>query len=133
MNIKSKISMILLLAIFLTSCSAQVTGDDVVQSFKDAGLEAENTRAMTKEDYGAAPYVCTGTRFFVPSLGPDNGGRIFICDNTEDRDLLTNYYTELGKSSALFFSWVFTKGNVVIQINGDLPEEQARKYEAAIP
>lgn len=133
MNIKSKVSLVLMLAIVLTSCGSQVTGDVVVQSFKDAGLEAENTRAMTKDDYGVAPYVCTGTRFYIPSLGPDNGGRIFVCDNEADRESLKNYYIELGKTSALFFSWVFTKGNIVVQINGDLPEEQARKYETAIP
>lgn len=131
---KRKILFTLLIVALLTSaCAKQITGDDVVAAFKAAGLEAENTRPMTKDDYGAAPYVCTGTRFYVPSIGADNGGRIFICDSTEDRDSLANYYTELGKSSALFFSWVFIKDNVVVQINGDLPEETARKYEAALP
>jgi hypothetical protein len=122
-----------LLLVLLTSCAKQITGTDVVTSFKAAGLEAENPYAMTKDDYGAAPYVCTGTRFFVPSIGADNGGRIFICENAEDRDALANYYNELGRSSALFFSWVFIKDNVLVQINGDLPEETARKYEAALP
>lgn len=131
---KRKILFTLLIVALLTSaCAKQITGDDVVAAFKAAGLEAENTRPMTKDDYGAAPYVCTGTRFYVPSIGADNGGRIFICDSTEDRDSLANYYTELGKSSALFFSWVFTKDKVIVQINGDLPEETARKYEVAIP
>jgi hypothetical protein len=123
----------LLVLVLLTACAKQVTGDDVVASFKAAGLEAENPSAMTKDDYGPAPYVCTGTRFLVPSIGADSGGRIFICDSTEDREALANYYNELGKSSALFFSWVFTKDNVLVQINGDLPEETARKYEAALP
>ena len=123
----------LLLILVITSCGKQVTGEDVIKSFKDAGLEAENTRPMTKDDYGIAPFVCEGTRFFIPSLGADNGGRIFICENTEDRDALVNYYTELGRASAIAFSWVFTKDNVVVQINGDLPEAAARQYEAALP
>ena len=38
----------------------------------------------------------------------------------------------MGKSSALFFSWVFVKDRIVVQINGDLPEDAARKYEAAL-
>ena len=119
--------------VILSACGSSVTGDDVIASFKKAGLEAENSYAMTKDDYGPAPYVCTGTRFLIPSIGADNGGRIFICDNAEDLALLKNYYDELGKSSALFFSWTFTKGDVLVQINGDLPEEKARQYEAAIP
>jgi hypothetical protein len=128
------LTIVLLLSVLLTSCaSPSVTGDDVVQAFKAAGLEAENTQPMTKDDYGAAPYLCTGTRFYIPSLGENKGGRILVCDNAADRDAMANFYTELGQSSALFFSWVFVKGNVVVQINGDLPEEQAIKYEAAIP
>lgn len=124
---------ILLISLTLTSCAKKVTSADVVSAFKTAGLEAESTSAMTKDDYGVAPYVCEGTRFLIPSLGADNGGRIFICDNDEDRDALSNFYTEMGKSSALLFSWVFVKNNVVVQINGDLPEEKARQYETALP
>lgn len=122
-----------LIVLVLSACGSSVTGDDVVTAFKNAGLEAEGAYAMTKDDYGFGPYVCTGTRFLIPSIGADNGGRVFICDNTEDLELLKNYYDELGRSSALFFSWTFVKGNVLVQINGDLPEDKARQYEAAIP
>ena len=108
------------------------TGDDVVAAFKAANLEAEGARPMAKDDYGAAPYVCTGTRFLIPSLGEEAGGRVFVCGNDADRDALATFYTELGKGSALLFSWVFVKDRIVVQINGDLPEEQARKYEAAL-
>lgn len=120
-------------AFVLSACGSSVTGEDVVTAFKNAGLEAESTSAMTKDDYGFGPYVCTGTRFLIPSLGADSGGRIFICDNAEDLASLKSYYDELGKSSAVFFSWTFVKGDVLVQINGDLPEEKARQYEAAIP
>jgi hypothetical protein len=134
---KCNISLVLVIVVTLVSllsaCSSQVTSDDVVAAFKAAGLEAETTRPLTKDDYGLAPYVCSGTRFFIPSLGPDNGGRIFVCDKSEDRDALSNYYTEMGKASAAFFSWVFVKGDVVVQINGDLSEDKARQYEVAIP
>lgn len=126
-------SIFLIITIALTSCGKKTTGADVVAAFKAVGLEAENISAMTADNYGPAPYVCTGTRFLIPSLGIDNGGRIFVCDNTKDRDALENYYKKMGESSALFFSWVFVKNNIVVQINGDLPEDKARQYEAAIP
>lgn len=121
--------------VLLTACgggAGQPTAADVIAAFKDAGLEAEDTRPLTKEDYGVAPYVCTGTRFFIPSVGAERGGRVFICDNDKDRDALATYYTEMGKVSAAFFSWVFVKGNVLVQITGDVPEETARKYETAL-
>lgn len=129
------LSIAMIITMLITACggSASVTGDDVVAAFKAAGLEAETPHAMAADDYGLAPFVCKGTRFFIPSLGADNGGRIFICENTEDRDKLATYYTAAGEASAIFFSWVFPKDNILVQINGDLPEDVARQYEAAIP
>lgn len=110
-----------------------IDGAAVVAAFKAAGLEAEMPFRMTKKEYQLAPMVCDGTRFLIPSLGPDNGGRIFICPNQEDLNLLVDYYNELPRLSAAFFSWVFPKGLVLVQINGDLPEATAHQYEAAIP
>ncbi len=105
----------------------------IINAFISAGLEAEDPRRMTMDDYGPAPYVCYGTFFLIPSLGPDNGGRLFICNNPMDRDLLANYYQELGTEDALFFSWILIKDNILVQINGNLQETIARQYESAIP
>jgi hypothetical protein len=110
-----------------------VTANDVINAFEEAGLEAQQPNKMTKDDYGMAPYVCEGTRFLIPSLGENSGGRIFVCDSKSDLDALQTYYTELGEASALFFSWVFANNNILVQINGDLAEDIARQYEQAIP
>lgn len=132
-----KVLWLLLISAFLVSCGAPAaktpTADDVMVAFKAAGLEAENPRDLTKDDYGLAPYVCSGKRFFIPSLGPDNGGRIFVCGNDADRDKLSTFYKKLGEGSALLFSWVYVKGSIVVQINGDLKEDKAAEYEKAIP
>jgi len=134
MNILRFISIGIIISL-LAACTGRaqaVTGGDVIAAFKAEGLEAEATRPMIRDDYGAAPYVCAGTRFLIPSLGEAAGGRVFVCGNDADRDALTTFYTELGRGSALLFSWVFVSGRVIVQINGDLPEEQARQYEAAL-
>lgn len=119
----------------LTACggsASTVTGDQVIDKFKAAGLEAEKPAAMTKDDYGMAPFVCKGTHFFTPSVGEDAGGRLYICDNDKDRDSLKAYYDALGKGSAMFFSWTFAHGPALVQINGELPEAKARQYEAVM-
>ena len=109
------------------------SGADLVQVLQSAGLEVENPTAMTKDDYGMAPMVAAdATHFFIPSLCSDCGGRIYSFSSQEDLDLMKKYYDELGKSSAMFFSWVFTKDNLLIQINGALPEDKAREYENAL-
>jgi len=104
-----------------------------IEAFKAADLEAESKQLMTKDDYGMAPMVAVeGTRFLIPSLCADCGGRVMSFTTPEDLETTKSYYDELSESSALFFSWVFIKDNILVQINGDLPEEQVRKYEAAL-
>jgi hypothetical protein len=110
-----------------------IDGTAVVAAFKAAGLEAENPSHMVKDDYGPAPYVCEGTHFLVPKICSDCGGRVFVCPNERDRDLIFDYYNEMGRGSALLFSWAFKKDLIVVQINGDLDEKTARQYEATIP
>ena len=109
----------------------------IVQSFRAAGLEAESPAVMKPKDYGFAPYVCKGVRFFLPSLDEDDdsgaSGRAFVCPDSRSRDAIAGYYQKLGERSAAFFSWVFIRGLNVVQINGDMDEDEARLYEAAIP
>lgn len=118
-----------------TSIQAQAANslEKLVEELSDSGLEFEDPVRMGPKDYGAAPYVCQGVRFFIPSLGADSGGRIFICKKKSDRDRLASYYRELGKVSAWFFSWVFVKGDVVLQLNGQLDEHSAKEYASSIP
>lgn len=88
---------------------------------------------MTKDDYGMAPMAAVeGTHFLIPSLCSDCGGRILSFAAQPDLDMTKAYYDSLGKSSAAFFSWTFVKDNILVQINGDLPEAKARKYESAL-
>jgi hypothetical protein len=108
------------------------TPEQVIIAFKAAGLEAENSKKMTKEDYGLAPLVGQGLRFLIPSLCADCGGRVFAVESEDDMTQLKAYYDELGKASAAFFSWTFRHGNVLVQLNGDLPEQRARVYETTL-
>lgn len=126
---------LLALILFLAACGSSTnhTTDDVITSFKDAGLEVENTKEMTKEDYGIAPMKTEeGVRFIIPSLGEDSGGRILSYDNDSDLQEMKEYYDSMGEESALFFSWTIQKDNILVQINGDLPEEQYNKYKSAL-
>lgn len=88
---------------------------------------------MTVDDFGLAPYVATdAVRFMIPTICADCGGRIFAFDDPEKLAVTKEYYDKLGEQSAYFFSWTFTKDNILVQINGDLPEEKAKQYQAAL-
>ena len=107
---------------------------DVVTAFEKAGLAVGEFRPMTTEDYRLTKDKLTGTvdgtRFFIPSLCADEcGGRVFIFDNLADYETQKNYYVRLA-----LFSWVFVNSDnlLVVQINGDLDETTALKYQDAL-
>ncbi len=106
--------------------------EQVITAFKAAGLDAESSGPMTKEDYGMAPYVGQGMRFLIPSLCADCGGRVLAIDDKADLQRAKAFYDNLGKQSAMLFSWTYVRENILVQLNGDLPEAQAKKYEAAL-
>jgi hypothetical protein len=123
----------ILIAVCAGPSSPKWQSSQVVEAFKSAGLEAESARPMTKDADGMALMVAVeGTSFLIPSLGEDKGGRIRSFDSPEDLEKTKAYSVKLGKENAAFFSWIFVKDNILVQINGNLPEEQAKKYEAAL-
>ncbi|AIQ63328.1 stress protein [Paenibacillus stellifer] len=126
----------LIVAVFIFSgCSSNnsassVSLDDVIAKFKAAGLEAENATDITNKTMGMAPMKFEeGKRILVPSLGEDAGGRVFVFKKTSDLEELKSYYDELGKSSAMLFSHTYVKGNVLLQMSGDMEQEQFDKYK----
>lgn len=114
------------------------TVEQAIAAFKAANLEAENSYEMEPKDYGLAPLTATkGVRFIIPSLGKDaagndQGGRVFSFANTDDLKRTQTYYDELGKGSAVLFSWLFVKDNILVQLNGELSKEVAQKYGTAL-
>ncbi len=111
----------------------QHTPAEALAAFTSGGAEVGETRDLTHDDFGLAPYQCKdGIRFLVPSLGADAGGRIMSCPNAKAQAALVKYYTDLGDSSAFLFSWVYQRDNIVVQLNGDATEPLAKTYEAAL-
>ena len=105
--------LILIILVTTTGCGIlnhQMTGNDVIKAFKQAGLQAENVHPMTTGEYGEAPRVCNGTQFLIPSLGPDNGGRVFICDKQDEQNQIVSYYEGLNQDKLpLFFMGIYKR------------------------
>jgi hypothetical protein len=94
---------------------------------------------MTQKDLGFAPNTMKeGTRFIIPSLctadeNPcDKGGRAMSFQSSDDQKAMRDYYDGLCNRSAALCSWVYEKDNLVVQINGDLPEDTAEQYDRAL-
>jgi hypothetical protein len=96
-------------------------------------LEATDSRPMISDDYGLVPMLSMdGIRFYIPSICSDCGGRIMSFADAEKLQIVRDYYGQMGRFSAVLFSWVFVKDNILVQLNGELPEADARKYEGAL-
>jgi hypothetical protein len=116
-----------------TRAFAKWNSDQVLGAFVDAGLEVGPMRWMKSDDYGLAPMLAMdGTRFFIPSLCAECGGRILAFKDQAGLDATAEYYLSLNQSDPASFSWIFMKDNIIVQLNGDTPETLARKYEAAL-
>ncbi len=102
-------------------------------AIQKAGLEFVDPAPMTKDDYGMAPMNAQeAIRFYTPSVCSDCSGRLYSFLSPIDLAYMDKYYTELGRQSAILYSWVFIHDNILIQLNGDMPEDQALKYKASL-
>lgn len=129
--------LILMVLLVLAGCSekeeSSISADDVVAKFKAAGLEAEDATDITNKDMGIAPMrFDEGKRIIIPFIGPESGGRVFIFKKTSDLKELQNYYDELGKASAMMFSHTYSKGNVLIQMTGEMEDSLFDKYKKVL-
>lgn len=125
---KKLLSLIIVFAIVLIGCGKkEVSLDDIVQGFKDEKLTVQNLRDMKKDDFGFAPMTSEKAKIFT--VESDHNARIFKFKNKEDLKELKKYYDELGKKSAIFYSHTYSKGDYLIQMNGDVNEELFNKYK----
>ncbi|WP_242274793.1 stress protein [Bacillus cereus group sp. BfR-BA-01310] len=104
-----------------------ITTTSLINEFKKAGLEAENATNLPQKEFGNMRK--DGKRILVPALGQDNGGRLFEFSKKEDLEKAKKYYDDLSNSSPMLFSHTYAKGNFLLQMNGDMKDEEFNKYK----
>jgi hypothetical protein len=72
--------------------------------------------------------VCVARRQVCAALRERVKGRVFTFPSRETLDLVREYYEEFG---SMFSSYVYVEGNVLVQIDGDVPD-QAERYEEVL-
>ncbi|WP_375296222.1 MULTISPECIES: stress protein [Bacillus] len=105
----------------------KVTVDSIITEFKNAGLQVENPTDLPQKEFGNLQKE--GKRIVVPALGEDKGGRLFEITKKEDLEKVKKYYDELGNSAPMLFSHTHGKGNFLLQMNGDMKDEEFAKYK----
>lgn len=121
----------------VSSESAAANLDDIIETFSQQSLVVYNPRDMTKDDFGIAPMSATSAKIFslVETDNEDDqrNARLLTFDNLDDLKATKQYYDDLGKDSAMLFSYTAVNEDelVLMQFNGQLPQELVEKYAKA--
>ena len=106
--------------------------NDVINIFNANGLEVQNIKPLTAEDYRPLPAKAKeAIKFTIPSNGEHAEGCIFSFERRDDMEKITDYYRTFNKKLKLH-SWTFIRDNVLVVLKGEIPEKKARLYEDAL-
>jgi hypothetical protein len=105
---------------------------DVVDAFLAAGLECQDPQPLPVGDATEHFVAAEATRCLVPGACEGCSGRIYSFDNQAELNKAKRYYTDLGNQDPQFVSWLYSRDNILVQLNGRLPEEQAAMYRQAL-
>ena len=111
--------------------------NEYIKKFKNKSLVVHNEKKMSKDDFGMAPMTAKDAAMFS-LIDTDNeddqkNARIFVFDNLEDLRETKKYYDDLGKGSAMLFSYTAADEDnlVLMQFNGDFDQKLVEKYTDA--
>jgi hypothetical protein len=111
------------------------TTADALHAFQAAGLDYETLRLSKDErDVFSAYTAVTSVQFVIPAQGDSTRARgvIFSFQTESELQMVKEYYTRLGNMLPSYKSWLFVKGNLLLQINGEVPQAIAEQYGAAL-
>lgn len=123
-------TLLLMLMFVLISCSnsgqSDLTVDQAMQAFRDAGLECENPQPISKTDDSPLPKTfLDAKRCVVPSVDADHGLRVFAFENDRDLKMVQDYYEGF---SGFLGSYVYVRDSLLFQTGVSMPKELAEQY-----
>lgn len=110
------------------------TAQDVIRAFNAAGLSIINAQRDMVVGRDAPGRMADRYTFEMADLPAGSGGQILIFDSPETMQAWTDFFTTLRNDPATRSSaiYVFTKDNVILQINSTLMPAQATDYSDAL-
>lgn len=131
---KKKLLIAVLFGSLVAGCSINTTGDIttdvVIEQFEVEGLEIGAVSDLDNSEFGNIREE--GKRILVPSLGADNGGRLYRFSDDADLQQAKSYYDGISNSGPLFYNHTYQSGNLLLQMNGEMSDEDFAKYTAVL-
>lgn len=111
---------------------AKWRAEAVLNAFQHAGLGITEWRYANKDaDDGFAVTMVVETKRFR-LLRENLGGTILAFQNERDQLWMYEYYARLGETNPQYSSWLWTRGNVIVQIDRALAPERAREFQRVL-
>jgi hypothetical protein len=109
------------------------TGQDVIDAFSQAGLPITSMVRDTIVGRDAPLTFNDRYVFTIERIAP-GGGQILVFQSAESMQAWTDYIDQLRADSNTRRDvvYVFTNGNVMIQVNADLTPQEANQYRDAL-
>jgi len=102
------------------------TVDEVVKALSPLGISDVHFTQRGPEVL--SPNVATDQRdFTIPTIAP-KGGQVLFFDTPADRAAMEQWYAMF----PAFAPYVYTNGNVLVQLNSALPKAEAERFKAAL-
>ena len=113
--------------LLLAVVNREPNAKEVIQALRDEGLEVGETQQVDREgDHSFVPKTYEEqVSFTIPSQGERVGRRVFTFESQEDLEQVRERYEGFGE---LFSSHVYVEDEVLVQISGSVPEEDAERY-----
>lgn len=113
----------------LAAETAHWRASNVIGAFQAAGLTARVVHGAAKDerDGFSAFRVIEAVRFRI-SENDKEMGMVLCFETAADREQVQSYFLALNRSLPQFRSWLFVKDNILLQINHEVPEQEARAY-----
>jgi len=106
--------------------------DDAVNVLNERSLEVKEPEYISETNQFGLPAETTELiRFAIPSVGKDIQGCILTFELKDNLNKVRNYYADLNDKGQPH-TWSFMKDNILLVIDGVVPEEKARQYESAL-
>lgn len=127
-----KLLILTLSTLCLAACGEEKpTQDAVVSALKSTGVEINNIQVLERDPQSPLPNsYAIRFAFSTPETAP-KGGQVFICDEKKLCDPLYVYFDALKGFGGPYY-YQSPKGLVVLQLNGKMTPETAKKLEKAI-
>jgi hypothetical protein len=106
---------------------------EVVRAFREDGLPVGEPRPLEQvpawRESPAPDSYASATRFDIPGEGQ---GTVFVFSRPENMRAMYDYYDNIGNVAPELESRLYYNGPVLLQIDGDVPEQSADRYAIAL-